>query len=104
MQYKTLGDTGLLVSTICLGCMTFHGGSGFWSTIGNVDQAGADGLVKGSIEAGVNFFDTADVYSEGESEKTLGQSLNSAGGVKELYYSNAGMIDMDKKRVTPDGG
>ncbi len=79
MQYKTLGNTGLLVSTICFGCMTFHGGSGFWGAIGQVDQAGADNLVKGCLEAGVNFFDTADVYSEGESEKTLGQSLKNLG-------------------------
>src|ERR1700677_50929 len=71
MQYKTLGDTGLLVSTICFGCMTFNGGAGFWNVIGRVDQASADALVKGSVDAGVNFFDTADVYSEGESEKTL---------------------------------
>jgi aryl-alcohol dehydrogenase-like predicted oxidoreductase len=63
MQYKTLGDTGLLVSTICFGCMTFNGGAGFWNDIGQVDQAGADALVKGSVDAGVNFFDTADVYS-----------------------------------------
>ncbi len=75
MEYKTLGNTGLLVSTLCLGTMTFHGGSGFWSKIGTVDQAGADDLIKSSLEAGINFFDTADVYSEGESEKTLGQSL-----------------------------
>ena len=78
MQYKTLGDTGLLVSRICFGCMTFHG-SGFWSNVGQVDQAGADALVKGSVDAGVNFFDTADVYSEGESEKFLGQSLKNLG-------------------------
>jgi aryl-alcohol dehydrogenase-like predicted oxidoreductase len=75
MQYKTLGDTGLLVSTLCLGTMTFHGGSGFWKVVGNVDQAGADDLIKASIDAGINFFDTADVYSEGESEKALGHSL-----------------------------
>jgi aryl-alcohol dehydrogenase-like predicted oxidoreductase len=75
MEYKTLGNTGLLVSTLCLGCMTFHGGSGFWQKVGTVDQAGADDLVKASMDAGINFFDTADVYSEGESEKTLGQSL-----------------------------
>jgi aryl-alcohol dehydrogenase-like predicted oxidoreductase len=75
MEYKTLGNTGLLVSTLCLGTMTFHGGEGFWKTIGTVDQAGADELVKASIDSGINFFDTADVYSEGESEKTLGQSL-----------------------------
>ncbi|MBB5064038.1 aldo/keto reductase [Granulicella mallensis] len=75
MQYKTLGNTGLLVSSLCFGTMTFSGGAGFWKVIGTVDQAGADDLVKASIEAGINFFDTADVYSEGESEKTLGQSL-----------------------------
>ena len=75
MQYKTLGDTGLLVSQLCFGCMTFHGGTGLFKAIGTVDQAGADALVQASLNAGINFFDTADVYSEGESEKTLGQSL-----------------------------
>jgi aryl-alcohol dehydrogenase-like predicted oxidoreductase len=75
VQYKTLGNTGLLVSTLCFGTMTFHGGEGFWKNIGTVDQSGANDLVKASIDAGINFFDTADVYSEGESEKALGQSL-----------------------------
>jgi aryl-alcohol dehydrogenase-like predicted oxidoreductase len=75
MEYKTLGNTGMLVSTLCLGTMTFHGGKSFWKAIGTVDQAGADELVKASINAGINFYDTADVYSEGESERTLGQSL-----------------------------
>jgi aryl-alcohol dehydrogenase-like predicted oxidoreductase len=75
MQYKTLGDTGLLVSTLCFGTMTFHGGSAMFRAIGSVDQPGADELIKASIDAGINFFDTADIYSEGESEKTLGQSL-----------------------------
>ena len=75
MEYRTLGNTGLLVSHLCLGTMTFHGGEGFWKTIGTVDQAGADALVKASLDAGINFFDTADVYSEGESEKALGQAL-----------------------------
>jgi aryl-alcohol dehydrogenase-like predicted oxidoreductase len=55
--------------------MTFGGAKGVWKTIGAVDQAGADELVKAAIESGINFFDTADVYSEGESERTLGQSL-----------------------------
>src|SRR6202789_4123459 len=75
MQYKTLGDTGLLVSTLCFGTMTFHGGTGLFRAIGTVNQAEADDLVKASIDGGINFFDTADVYSEGESEKSLGQSL-----------------------------
>jgi aryl-alcohol dehydrogenase-like predicted oxidoreductase len=59
--------------------MTFHGGSGFWGVVGKVDQAGADAMVKASVDAGVNLFDTADVYSEGESERTLGQSLKNLG-------------------------
>src|SRR5271154_6993818 len=79
---KTLGDTGLLVSTLCFGTMTFGGNQDsamadarIWKMIGATDQAEADSLVKASIDAGINFFDTADVYSGGQSEKTLGQSL-----------------------------
>ncbi len=75
MEYKTLGNTGLLVSTLCFGTMTFHGGTGMFKVVGTVDQAGADKLIEACIEGGINFFDTADVYSEGESEKTLGQSI-----------------------------
>jgi aryl-alcohol dehydrogenase-like predicted oxidoreductase len=83
MQYKTLGNTGLLVSEICLGTMTFAGDStqtpsenaAIWKMIGGIDQASVDALVKASIEAGVNFIDTADVYSEGKSEITVGKSL-----------------------------
>lgn len=79
MKYKALGNTGLLVSQLCLGTMTFSGASGVYKHIGNVDQAGADELVKASIDAGINFFDTADVYSAGESETTLGQSFQNLG-------------------------
>lgn len=79
MRYNTLGNTGLLVSNICLGTMTFHGGEGIWKAIGDVDQQGADELIRHSIDAGVNFVDTADVYSEGHSEMILGQSLRNLG-------------------------
>jgi aryl-alcohol dehydrogenase-like predicted oxidoreductase len=79
MHYKTLGDTGLLVSTLCFGTMTFGGSQGMWKTIGQVDQPGADELIKASIDAGINFFDTADVYSDGQSEITLGQSFKNLG-------------------------
>jgi len=75
MQYTTLGNTGVLVSRLSLGTMTFSGGEGIYKVIGTVDQKGADELVKASIDGGINFFDTADVYSEGESETTLGQSF-----------------------------
>ena len=85
MQYKTLGNTGLLVSQLCLGTMTFGGASGVYEHIGNVDQAGADALVKASLDAGINFFDTADVYSDGESEATLGQAFRNLGVARKDY-------------------
>ena len=77
MRYNQLGNTGLFVSEICLGTMTFGAaGSGTtWGAIADVDQAAADTIVERSLAAGVNFFDTADVYSFGESEKILGQAL-----------------------------
>ena len=75
MKYATLGNTGLQVSKLCFGTMTFGDGRGMFKAIGAVGQGAADELVKTSIESGINFFDTADVYTEGESEKILGQSL-----------------------------
>ena len=75
MEYTTLGKTGLLVSKLCFGTMTFGDGRGLFKAISAVGQAGADELVKTSIDGGINFFDTADNYTEGESEKILGQSL-----------------------------
>jgi aryl-alcohol dehydrogenase-like predicted oxidoreductase len=75
MEYATLGNTGLLVSKLCFGTMTFGDGRGLFKAISTVGQAGADELVKTSIDGGINFFDTADNYTEGESEKILGQSL-----------------------------
>src|SRR5580658_6148212 len=75
MRYRPLGRTGQFVSEICLGTMTFSGGAGFWRAIGAVDQQGATALVARALEAGVNFIDTADVYSEGQSEVMLGQAL-----------------------------
>jgi aryl-alcohol dehydrogenase-like predicted oxidoreductase len=79
MDYKTLGNTGLLVSRLCLGTMTFGGATAararVWKTMGALEQEDVDKLVKAAIEAGINFFDTADVYSDGESERTLGQSF-----------------------------
>src|SRR6202047_390020 len=75
MDYATLGNTGLLVSKLCFGTMTFGDGRGLFKAISTVGQARADELVKTSIDGGINFFDTADNNTEGESEKILGQSL-----------------------------
>src|SRR6204780_1314882 len=75
MEYATLGSTGLLVSRLCFRTMAFGDGRGLFKAISAVDQAGADELVKTAIDGGINFFDTADNYTEGESEEILGQSL-----------------------------
>src|SRR5271154_4267099 len=75
MEYATLGNTGLQVSKLCFGTMTFGDGRGLFKALSAVGQAGADGLMKACIDAGINFFDTADGYSDGESERMLGQSL-----------------------------
>ncbi len=78
MRYKILGTTGLYVSELCLGTMTF-GGKGFWEAIGKLGSKDVDTLVGTALDHGVNFIDTADVYSEGESEQLLGASLASLG-------------------------
>jgi len=78
MEYKLLGNTGLKVSELCLGTMTF-GGSGMWTNIGALPQDEVNGLVKTSIDAGINFIDTANVYSEGLSEKMTGQAIRDLG-------------------------
>ena len=81
MEYRQLGRTGLKVSEICFGAMTL--GEGFYG-IGEVsDQAAADRLVHAALDAGVNFLDTADVYSRGQSEEILGRSLQNASVPRE---------------------
>ncbi len=73
MQYTPLGTSGVHVSLFALGAMTF-GSKNAWK-LGGLSQETVDALVKRSVDAGVNFFDTADVYDEGESEKALGHAL-----------------------------
>ncbi len=74
MRYRKLGRTGLAVSEICLGTMTF-GGDGFWKVIGALEQEAVTKLVKGAFDKGVTFIDTADVYSNGLSERVTGQAI-----------------------------
>lgn len=74
MNYRMLGRTGLFVSELCFGAMTF-GGEGIFKVVGQQGQAEADKLVARSLDAGINFFDTADVYSKGVSEQLLGKAL-----------------------------
>lgn len=77
MEYRQLGQSGLLVSPLTVGTMTF-GGEGFLAAAGNTDVDEARELIARSRDAGVNFFDTANVYSNGESERILGEALGAA--------------------------
>ena len=65
MRNKPLGRTGLFVSELCLGTMTFGGGEGIWGRIGELQQSDAERLVGQALDAGINFIDTADVYAGG---------------------------------------
>lgn len=78
MKYKILGNTGLKVSELCLGTMTF-GGKGMWTAIGTLEQKPVDDLVKRSVDAGINFIDTANVYSEGIAEEMTGKAIRNLG-------------------------
>jgi aryl-alcohol dehydrogenase-like predicted oxidoreductase len=75
MQYQQLGNTGVFVSRLCLGAMTFGGTGSIFQVIGGLPQHDVQTLVDNSIDAGVNFFDTANVYSGGESETMLSKAL-----------------------------
>src|ERR1700753_860215 len=82
MKYNQLGNTGLFVSEICLGTMTFTGENkpaGLWAAIGDVGQKQATEIVEKSVAAGVNFLDTADVYSAGQSERLTGPAIKDLG-------------------------
>ena len=82
MQYVNLGNTGLKVSRLCLGTMTF----GFkFRNIGAVGQEDANAMVKKAYETGINFFDTADMYSFGESEEILGNALKTLKTQREKF-------------------
>lgn len=75
MRYNRLGNSGLFVSELCLGTMTFGGSDGMWGQIGQLQQQEADRLVGTAIDAGINFIDTANIYAGGKSEEIVGQSL-----------------------------
>lgn len=79
MRHNRLGSTGLIVSELCLGAMTFGQSSGMFEAIAGLDQDASTALVKQALDAGINFIDTANVYSAGRSEEILGQALRDLG-------------------------
>ena len=78
MKFNFLGNSGLVVSELCFGTMTF-GGRGYWEAIGKIQQQEVNELMKTVVDAGINFIDTANIYSYGESERLLGQSIIDTG-------------------------
>ncbi len=91
MEYTTLGSTGMEVSKICLGCMSF--GTSDWREWVLDEEAGLE-LVDRAIELGINFFDTANMYSEGESERVLGKALE--GRREEAVVASKVYFQMDE--------
>jgi aryl-alcohol dehydrogenase-like predicted oxidoreductase len=91
MKYNFLGNTGLLVSEICFGTMTF-GGKGRFEAVGKVQQKEVNQMMEMVTQSGINFIDTANVYSEGESEKLLGQSI------KDLEIPRSDLVIATKLR------
>ena len=75
MKFRQLADTGVFVSELCLGTMTFGGVGQIWEVMGALDQSGADAIVHRALDAGINFIDTADVYAAGESETLVGKAI-----------------------------
>jgi len=85
MRYRKLGNTGLIVSEMCLGAMTFGSGEGMWATVAGVAQDDATNLVKAAFDRGINFIDTADFYSNGRSEVVTGNALKTLGLARDAY-------------------
>ena len=101
MRYHLLGQTGLYVSELCLGTMTYGGSKGIWENIGSLQQEAVNEQVKFAVEAGINFIDTANVYSLGKSESLLGQALKTLGPPREqLIIATKSTGTMDE---TPNG-
>jgi len=85
MKFKQLGKTGVLLSELCFGTMTF-GGKGYWKAIGQLPEDEVTRLVKIAIDHGVNFFDTANAYSEGLAETLFGKALKNIGINRQTVF------------------
>jgi aryl-alcohol dehydrogenase-like predicted oxidoreductase len=95
MDYLRLGNSGLMISRLTMGAMTF-GGAGARGFRANVHQSTANRMVAAALDAGINLFDTADVYSVGASEEMLGRALSAAGAEGALVATKVG------NRMSPD--
>ena len=79
MQFRKLGNSGLFISELCFGTMTFGGGDDMWGMIGQLRQNESEALLKSAVDHGINFIDTANIYAQGRSEEILGQAIRNLG-------------------------
>ena len=101
MNYVKLGNTGLDVSPICLGCMSFGSAEGWFHNPWALDEEQSRAIVKKALDLGVNFFDTANVYAYGKSEEILGRALQDFADRDEVVIATKVFVPM---RKGPNGG
>ena len=104
MRYNLLGQTGLYVSELCLGTMTYGGAGGIWAAIGNLQQEAVNAQLRTAFDAGINFIDTANVYSVGMSETLTGQGIRDLGLPRdELVIATKATGVMDESQPNARG-
>jgi len=101
MQFTRLGRTGLSVSRICLGCMTY-GVPGRGAHPWTLDEDASRPLIRQAVEAGINFFDTANIYSDGTSEEIVGRALRDFARRDEIVVATKGRFGL--RRAPNVGG
>jgi aryl-alcohol dehydrogenase-like predicted oxidoreductase len=105
MEYRLLGNSGLKVSALCFGAATFGGGTDFFKAWGSTDVAEATRLVDVCMDAGINLFDTANIYSNGLSEEILGEALKGSADLDEGDFpTGAGSERCGLVAPSPDQG
>ena len=100
MEYVKLGNTGLNVSPICLGCMSFGSAEGWVHNTWSLDEQGSRSIIKRGLDLGINFFDTANVYAYGKSEEILGRALKEYANRDEVVIATK---VFSKMRASPNG-
>lgn len=101
MEYVKLGNTGLDVSPICLGCMSFGKAEGWVHNEWALDEEGSRTIIKKALDLGINFFDTANAYAYGNSEEILGRALKDYADRDEVVIATKVFIPMNRR---PNGG
>jgi aryl-alcohol dehydrogenase-like predicted oxidoreductase len=101
MEYVKLGNTGLDVSPICLGCMSFGSAEGWVHNSWALDEDASRVIIKRALDLGVNFFDTANAYAYGTSEEILGRAMKDYANRDEVVIATKVFVPMSKG---PNGG